>query len=73
MAKAYKCDRCGKLYEKKIFKDPELRVERKICDQTCIPPEFYLRMDLCNECQMEIENFVWSKYNKDKEVLNTNE
>lgn len=62
MAKAYKCDRCGKLYEKKIFKDPELRVERKICDQTCIPPEFYLRMDLCNECQMEIENFVWSKH-----------
>lgn len=62
MAKAYKCDRCGKFYEKKIFKDPGLRVERKICDQTRIPPEFYLRMDLCNECQMEIESFVWSKH-----------
>ena len=57
MAKAYKCDRCGKLYEKKIFKDPKLRVERKICDSTSIPPTYYLYMDFCNECQMEIEKF----------------
>ena len=65
MAKAYKCDRCGKLYEKKIFKYPELHLERKLCDETRIPPEFYLLMDLCNECQMEIESFVWSKCSKE--------
>ena len=50
MALANKCDRCGTLYERKISYDSYRIVK--------ILPYVEDRIDLCKDCQRELEEFM---------------
>ena len=50
MSRANKCDRCGKLYERKISHDSYRIVK--------ILPYTEDRIDLCEDCQRELEEFM---------------
>ena len=50
MARANKCDRCGTLYERKISYDSYRIVK--------ILPYTEDRIDLCEDCQKELEAFM---------------
>ena len=50
MARANKCDRCGTLYERKILYDSYRIVK--------ILPYTEDRIDLCENCQRELEAFM---------------
>ena len=50
MARANKCDRCGKLYERKFLHDSYRIVK--------ILPYVEDRIDLCEDCQRELEEFM---------------
>lgn len=47
--KAYKCDRCGNLYERKV--KPNITIYKYVpfCDT---------RLDLCHKCQDTLENWL---------------
>ena len=62
MARANKCDRCGKLYERKISHDSYRIVK--------ILPYVEDRIDLCEDCQRELEAFM--KQSK-IQIINTKE
>ena len=55
---AYKCDRCGKLYEKKQY-------NRRIC-VTDTPCSTVGLKDLCKDCQNELEKWFY----RESEVKN---
>ena len=50
MARANKCDRCGTLYERKISYDSYRIVK--------ILPYIEDKIDLCEDCQRELEAFM---------------
>lgn len=55
---AKKCDRCGNFYDKPAV-NPEIRVtkQRPLCG------EYYI--DLCDECQKKLEEFLKGENNND--------
>ena len=55
MAKAYKCDRCGKLFERSLLPDIVVVTDTWRMLDT--------RLDFCSECQQSLEN--WLKESKD--------
>ena len=59
MARANKCDRCGTLYERKISYDSYRIVK--------ILPYTDDRIDLCEDCQRELESFM------KQQIINTKE
>lgn len=65
MSKAYKCDRCGKLYESKErtleFKEHAVLKPHIINYEKIGNPDTYLShvADLCLECQKQLE--IWMK------------
>ena len=67
MSKAYKCDRCGALYEH----DFQLYLHSYFVSKDCHPQED-LELDLCPACQKDLERWVTYptriKINKEKEV-----
>lgn len=53
MSNTFKCDRCGKLFEKK-------RNENQNLDVTINPYDPSNALDLCNDCYTELKN--WKKW-----------
>lgn len=53
MALANKCDRCGKLYERRVMND-SYRIKK------IIPYYTEENIDLCSECQEAFEKFMKS-------------
>ena len=62
MAQANKCDRCGILYERKISYDSYRIVK--------ILPYIEDKIDLCEDCQRELEAFMKQQINYTKEKNN---
>lgn len=60
MSDAYKCDRCGKFYEKNEFKRSQASIQGGII--TGIATMTYLGVDewfdLCDDCMKEFEKFM---------------
>lgn len=52
MSSAYKCDRCGRLYEH----DFQLYLHSYYISKDCHPQED-LKLDLCPTCQKSLENW----------------
>ena len=58
MAKAYKCDRCGKFYEENIISHEN---ERRYLVTKNVNGDGMIRehdFDLCGDCQTELEKFL---------------
>lgn len=69
MAIAYKCDRCGKLYEVNIIthdNEPRFSVER-IIKNGSVPRK---PIDLCGKCQIALDFFLANKAFAPGEVSN---
>jgi hypothetical protein len=60
MAAAKKCDRCGKFYEKN-FRQIYVVKDKGLCST---------KMDLCDECQKELIDWV-EKKNENEQSRNT--
>lgn len=52
MATAYKCDRCGKLYEKPYTSRRKIEIVKD-----CHPNEQYI-YELCDECHEKLIEFI---------------
>ena len=73
MSQAYKCDRCGKLYEAKertLASKKYSILKPHIINYEVSNPGTYLChvADLCPECQSELEE--WMRFEKPKEDEN---
>ena len=51
MSKAYKCDRCGKLFERYTIKPKDMHL---YCDCKCL--------DLCKECRDDLKSWFLRHY-----------
>ena len=60
MARANKCDRCGKLYERRVNNDA-YKVKKVLVHYS----EEYI--DLCSECQEALEKFMKSCEKRENE------
>ena len=53
--RANKCDRCGKLFEREQISVPDIRIEHYV------HPYGGNWLDLCPDCQRELENWLNNK------------
>lgn len=66
MASAYKCDRCGKIYEPSDFKDKDKEtILIAVAFRDAVEDDYGDLMDICPQCSSEL--LCWYK-NKDTTV-----